>query len=260
MTPHPRRWRWAANLATLANGLLGVGAIAYVLAGNKLFALFLIVGGMGFDGLDGLFSRRSSIPGGVVGRVADSVSDAITFCVAPALAVAVNTYDRGVWKPLDPWAWGIAAVVLTLGLARLVWYTWRGHSRDHFRGASTPQNALLVVFLVPLFQVPGFLGEQPTLFLLWVLAFAPLMVLPLPYPKIRRGTPLRGVTGGISGAAAVALLVVIFRPAPGTLPYLVAEAATLVGLALLLAFYALGPFTSGSRTPAATDASHAGPG
>ena len=66
------RYRVGANLATLANGLLGVGAIAYTLAGNKLWAMLLVAIAIGFDGLDGLLSRRSPRPSGRFGLVATS--------------------------------------------------------------------------------------------------------------------------------------------------------------------------------------------
>ena len=93
------RWRVAANLATLANALLGVGAILYVLGGNKLWAMLLIACALGFDGLDGMFSRRSPNPAGLFGRVADSIADGITFGLAPAFLIAVHTSNVGTWQP-----------------------------------------------------------------------------------------------------------------------------------------------------------------
>jgi len=69
------------------------------------------------------------------------------------------------------------------------------------------------------------------------------MVLPVRFPKIRRGTPLRGVSAATAGCAAVALTVVQFRPADGSPLSLIAVAAT-VGLALGVgSYYLYGPFS-----------------
>ncbi|NNN16757.1 MAG: hypothetical protein HKL79_00090, partial [Thermoplasmata archaeon] len=76
------RWRAAANAATLGNLLLGIGAIAYVVLGNPVFAMLLIALGVAFDGMDGLLARRSLTLGGRFGRIADSVADAVTFGLA----------------------------------------------------------------------------------------------------------------------------------------------------------------------------------
>jgi phosphatidylserine synthase len=236
-------WRWAANLATLGNALCGAGAIGYTLGGNKLFALFLILAGMAFDGMDGLFSRRSGLQSGVFGRVVDSLADALTFCGAPAVLLALNTYDRSLWAPYDPLAYGVAATVASLGVFRLIHYTRTAYDQPHFQGASTPQNALLLVFLIPLFQVPGFLGEQPLWLLGIALAFAPLMVLPIPYPKIRRGVSTRSLTAAISLLAAVSLLILVFSPSRGSIPYLTAAGTTLAGFGLLLVLYAVAPLS-----------------
>ena len=106
------RWRVGANLATLANGLLGVGAVLYTLAGNKVWALLLIAMAIGFDGLDGILSRRSLRPPSRFGRVADSVADATTFGLAPAVLLAVHTSNGATWAPF-------AGATTAVAIARL---------------------------------------------------------------------------------------------------------------------------------------------
>ncbi len=238
-------WRLWANLATTGNGLCGVGSIAYTLLGNKLFGLFLILAGMAFDGLDGFFSRRSAVPGGAWGRVADSVADGITFCLAPAAAVAFDNYPTGLWNPWQGLALGVAVALAAVGLFRLTVYTTRGWKRGHFLGASTPQNALVLLVLVPLFQYPAFVSASPMALLLGVLLFIPVMVLPVPYPKVRRGSPLRGVIATLSGLVALGIILCNFRPAPGSGAYLAAYAATVTALLLLVGLYVGGPFAVG---------------
>ena len=237
------RWRVFANLATLANALLGVGAILYILAGNKLWAMLLIASAIGFDGLDGIFSRRSRRPGTTFGRVADSVADAITFGAAPAFLLAVHTSDPGVWQPVETYALVVAAAYLTAAVARLVYFTARAYTRSDFLGVPTPQSALAVIVAILFHDTPAFQTPQPIGLFVGAAALALWMVLPIPYPKIRRGAPLRWPMVGTAIAAAVALTLLQFHPASGTVVYsvaLVASYALLVGVAV---YYVVGPFT-----------------
>ncbi|MDE1821588.1 MAG: CDP-alcohol phosphatidyltransferase family protein [Euryarchaeota archaeon] len=244
MTRHPKAWRAAADLATVANALSGIGAVLYILAGNKPFGLFLILAGVGWDGLDGFFSRRAGGSGTTFGRVADSCADAITFCLAPGAAIAFDLYPRSVWAPWDLAALVVGGAVAAVGIARLVYFTLVAYKRHHFSGASTPQNAMWVILLVLLFQRPGFLVESPPLFLLLAAAFVPLMVLPVRYPKLRRGAPLRRVTAIMATALSGALIAVNLQPFLGTPAFLLAYVATALSAGLLLFFYLAGPFVT----------------
>jgi CDP-diacylglycerol---serine O-phosphatidyltransferase len=243
------RWRIAGNLATLANGLLGVGAILYVLAGNPLWAMLLVVAAIGFDGLDGMLSRRSSLPPTAFGRVADSVADAVTFGLAPAFLLAVHTTNAPTWQPYDAVAVAVAGLYLVAALSRLAYFTARAYTRADFLGVPTPQSALALVVALLFHEIPAFQGVQPVGVLIGAIVLAALMVSPIPYPKIRRGAPLRWPMAATGVAAAIALTILQFRPAVGSLLYevaLVASYVLLVGVAL---YYLVGPFTVG-RSPA----------
>jgi phosphatidylserine synthase len=245
-------WRWAANTATLLNGACGAGAIAYVILGNVPFALFLVLAGVGFDGLDGIFSRRSRLPPRVFGRIADSCADAVTFCLAPGLAVA---YPQGLGGPWPTWqnlAYVVGGAIAVVGIARLVYYTTVAYARPHFTGASTPQNAMLVILLLLLFRQPAFLGANPPLLLLPALLMVPVMVLPLAYPKARKGSPLRTLTGAMAACLSLSLVVINFRPAPGGQLYDLSFTGAVVATLLLAGFYLLGPWVarSGARAHA----------
>jgi phosphatidylserine synthase len=244
------RWRVFANLATLANALLGIGAILYILAGNKLWAMLLIASAIGFDGLDGLFSRRSPLPASAFGRVADSVADAITFGAAPAFLIAVHTTDVTTWAPYATWAVVLAAAYLAAAVARLTYFTARAYQRSDFLGVPTPQSALAVIVAILFHDTPAFQTVQPVGLLIGVVALALLMVLPIPYPKIRRGAPLRWPMAATAVAAAVALTLLQFRPANGTTGYDLALAASYVFLIGVALYYVLGPFTVRRNAPA----------
>lgn len=239
-----------ANLATLANGLVGVGAIVYVLAGNPLWAMLLIVSGIGFDGLDGFLSRKSGLPPSAFGRVADSVSDAVTFGLAPATLLLVHTTQSATWTPYALPLVGVAVAFAALAIGRLVYFTYRGYKHSDFFGAPTPQAALALIALLLFFDVPSFAGTSPTVVLLGAAAIAVSMVVPLPFPKIRRGSPLRPVMIATAVATVLAILVLQFRPAGGSAFYLLALAASAVAALGILAYYLVGPFTVQAPPPA----------
>ncbi len=237
------RWRVGANLATLANALLGVGAVLYVLAGNKLWAMLLIVLAIGFDGLDGMLSRRSPAPPNPFGRIADSIADGITFGVAPAVLIAVHTSNAGTWQPYLPFAYAVAAGYAAAAFARLALFTARAFERPSFLGVPTPESALAVTVAILFHDTPAFQTVAPIGVLVGGTALAVLMVAPIPYPKIRRGSVLRIPMAVTAVAAALTLVPLQFRPAVGSPLYELAYAAAFVLLIGVASYYVAGPFT-----------------
>jgi phosphatidylserine synthase len=238
-----RGGRWPANLATLANGLVGVGAVLYVLAGNPLWAMLLVLSGLGFDGLDGWLSRKSGLPPSAFGRAADSVSDAVTFGLAPASLLLIHTANRGLWAGWATPLLAVAVAYAALAWARLVYFTYRGYQHKDFLGAPTPQAALGLIALLLFFDVPAFAGTDPALVLLGAAAIAVAMVIPVPFPKIRRGSTLRPTMTATAVALVVAILVLQFRPSTGSPFYWLAAGASAIAAVGILAYYFVGPFT-----------------
>jgi phosphatidylserine synthase len=237
------RWRVYANLATLANAVLGVGAILYVLAGNKLWAMLLIACAIGFDGWDGVLSRRSAEPARQFGRVADSVADAVSFGLAPAFLIAVHTGDTSTWQPWEPLAVALAAAYLAAAVARLAYFTARAYQQPYFLGVPTPQSALALVVAVLFHDTPAFQSVQPIGLFVAVAVLATLMVVPVPFPKIRRGSPLRWPMAATAVAAGLALVPLQFHLAEGSFLYEFAYAASVAFLIGVASYYLLGPFT-----------------
>ena len=236
------RWRVYANLATLANGVLGVGAILYTLAGNKLWAMLLIAIAIGFDGLDGLLSRRSSVGPKLLGRVADSVADGLTFGLAPAFLIAVHG-TAPAWQ-----AWGLVPLLLAVlyfsaAIARLVYFTARAYEHPYFLGIPTPESALALAVVLLFHDTPAFQGVAPLGVFFGVAVLSVLMVVPIPYPKMRRGAPLRWPMVLTAVAAAFALVPLQFFPPASSTLYLVSEVAGYVFLVGVAAYYLVGPFT-----------------
>jgi len=205
--------------------------------------MLLIVGGLGLDGLDGLFSRRSHEPPTTFGRIADSTADAVTFGAAPATLIVIHSYNPVLWNSYMSLAFGVAIFLFALTVARLVYFTMHGYQRTYFVGAPTPQTALAVVVLVLFFQQPAFFGTNPPLLLAGVAIAAVCMVLPIPYPKVRRGAPIRPLSALTATALVLALLPLQFQPAPSSVAYLFSLALAVVGGAGVLAYYLWGPFT-----------------
>ncbi len=237
------RWRLLANLATLANAVLGVAAILYVLAGNPLWAMLLVVCAIGFDGLDGMLSRRSPRPATVFGRVADSVADAVSFGLAPAFLIAVHTANVSAWQPWEPLTLALAAAYFAAAVARLTYFTTRAHDRGYFLGVPTPESALALVVALLFHDTPAFQSVQPIGLLVGVAILSVMMVVPVPYPKIRRGHPLRWPMAATAVFAAIALVPLQFHLAVGSFLYNVADGAALALLVGVASYYLLGPFT-----------------
>ena len=245
-----RTARLQANLATLANAAVGVGAVAYVLAGNKLWAMLLIVCGVGFDGLDGWLSRRGGLGPSRGGRVADSVADAVTFGIAPASLLLVHTDRVALWQSWGTEATVAAAAVAGCAIVRLVYFTVRGYASPYFVGAPTPQTALGLVGLLLLFDTPAFLGTNPGTVLGLAVGLAALGVVPLHFPKIRRGAKLRPLATATAVALTLALVPLQFHLAHGSALFLAAELLSFVAVAGVVGYYVLGPFTAGDGAPA----------
>ena len=239
-----RAWQAGANAATAANALLGVGGIAYALAGNKLFGLMLVLGAIGFDGLDGMLHRRGGGPPTLGGRVLDSLADSVSFGLAPGVFLAVHLHAAPLFAPYALVALLVGVEVTALALARLVYFTARGFAHPYFVGASTPQTTIAIGVLLLLFDQPGYFGVDPLALLLGAALLAPLMVAPIPFPKMRRGARLRPVMIATAVAFAVALVPAQFVPARGSALYLLDEAATLVAALGVALYYLLGPWTA----------------
>jgi len=243
------RWRAGANLATLANGLLGVGAILYTLAGNKAWAMLLIGCAIGFDGLDGLLSRRSPKPPSRFGRIADSVADGTTFGLAPAFLIAVHTGDVATWAPWAPLAVGLAIAYFAAATARLAYFTARAYDLPHFLGVPTPESALALVVALLFHDTPAFQSVQPIGLFTAVALLSVMMVVPVRYPKVRRGSPFRPVAAATGALAGLALVPLQFRPLPGSTLYGLADLASVGLLVGVACYYLLGPFLVGSSPP-----------
>jgi CDP-diacylglycerol---serine O-phosphatidyltransferase len=158
------------NALTLAN--LSCGFLAIYFVGQPMLAIGLIMTGAIFDVLDGLMARWLQATSSL-GKDLDSLSDLVTFGVAPALLYG-QVFSSASFYTLAP------PLFLVVGSAlRLAMFNQQA-PEDFFKGLPTPANALSIVGLLlafysnSLFAI-GFL-TIPMIFFIIPLLNALLMV------------------------------------------------------------------------------------
>ena len=167
-----------ADFITLANGLLGVAALLFIILAveklqNPYFAdgvntnyiwgamtcILLSVFG---DIIDGPVARKYS-KRKLLGGSLDVMSDCISFCVAPALLIFVMF---GRWGEASP-AWtislGIAACwVIVTGMLRLARFQYEDASdKVYFHGLASPGNAMVLITVAAMIWLQPATGIGP---------------------------------------------------------------------------------------------------
>lgn len=232
----------SADLLTLINGLLGMLAITYILDGKHVFATMLIFMAVIVDGMDGMAARKFKKKHDF-GRFLDSISDAVSFCLAPGILIYSNFYDRtlgSAWSSV-PNAVGLMASVMFVGfgLLRLARFAGKDYVSPGFRGLPTPAAAMLAIIPCLLWGHPEFnpfsLGYEIYPILAWVIGLSIVMVSDIPYPKIS-GKPALAV--GTIVAVSILIMGLYIIETNLELPY--AEAFLIV-LFLLIGYLVIGP-------------------
>jgi len=195
--------RHLADLLSAGNAFFGVASCVFALQGRPDVSLVLLIAGAVCDGLDGAAARRFG--GTRFGVLADDLADAISYGVAPAIAVAVAT------SGLEGTAVGVVYGALTM--ARLVFFTLRkgtpGDDPATFRGLPSTVGAVIVLCAAILWPgsptiVAFFAGVAVTLMVGFDAGFAHLGRSAFALPARRR-----------LGVAAAAVLVLTFAAALG---------------------------------------------
>lgn len=195
-----------ADVLTLGNALCGVAAI--LVAGGAVglttvtplqryqMAAMLLLFGTLLDVLDGAAARRWG--GTLLGGPLDSLADAISFGIAPVVAVHAyvssgpTTAERGVLIVA-----GLAYVAAAL--VRLASFMAEQHDDRTFVGLPTTSACIAAVYL-------GFLSPPPLLAAAGLVVLALLMVSPLAYPTGHRVYALC-IAGWVLGFVAIIGLV-----------------------------------------------------
>lgn len=122
------------NIFTLTNLLLGFLAILAIGSGRFSLGCWLIIAASLMDGADGAAARwtkRSS----AFGREFDSLSDLISFGLAPAVLVVQVLYQT-----VGNWAIALAFMQVLSGAVRLARYNINASSSDHLKSGPLFKN------------------------------------------------------------------------------------------------------------------------
>ncbi len=181
------------NGATLFNLLCGIYAIVLASRGDFTTAtLFVVIGGVA-DTLDGRIARATGT-GSRFGEELDSLVDAISFGLAPAMIMYFAVLNRGNWE------WLLVFIFTACAVMRLARFNVEqaGRKKTHFHGLPSPAAGLTLATYYWFSQTPLY-NQTVILFtdsktladLPWhkILSFlmallAALMISDVPYPAV----------------------------------------------------------------------------
>ncbi|HOV10295.1 MAG TPA: CDP-diacylglycerol--serine O-phosphatidyltransferase [Bacteroidales bacterium] len=182
-----------ANMVTSLNLLCGSIAIYLLFRDEMLLAVYFILAAAIFDFADGFVARLLKVKS-ELGKQLDSLSDVISFGLAPGIAMFL-LLERGLdfWPTFLPSYVAFCAFLIPLFSAwRLAKFNIDERQTDHFIGLPTPANALLIFGMVPLSLGIGFPSWlplpvglhyyilHPAILIPITLVFSYLLVSPLP--------------------------------------------------------------------------------
>lgn len=185
---------------TLGNLMLGMFGIMLALDDKINAAAILIIVAMLLDGLDGRVARALGAES-EFGKELDSLSDVVSFGVAPALIMYVSSLQN-----VNPaLAWTVTALFPIFGALRLARFNVRPGIPGYFIGLPIPAaGGVLATF--SLFQTE----VTPPFMIAASLLLCYLMVSTVKYPNFKKiGFPKKAVIGApivIIIAAAVAII------------------------------------------------------
>jgi phosphatidylserine synthase len=217
-----------ADVLTLANAACGAIALLVILSyGDKPDSALatdgirtvtvLLLAGTVFDTLDGAFARGGR--GTSLGPLLDSLADALSFGIAPAILLAAVGLS-GATSTAESVAVGAGVVVYVAGaLLRLADFSSTRHADDTFTGLPSPLAAGLAVAV-------AFLTSSPYVIAVGLAVIGLMMISRLGYPK-QQGPVLAaaliawifGVAGSVGlydvriGAVVIIVVIAVLLPA-----------------------------------------------
>ncbi len=213
MPPQRRRLRQGVVILpsafTVGNLFLGIWAIVSASQGAFAFAGWLIVIAAVADMLDGRIARFTAT-GSAFGEELDSLVDAISFGVAPALIMYFLFFqDAG-------WSWLISFIYILAAIVRLARFNIEqaGTTKAAFHGLPSPTAGVVLATYYAFTQTDffgAFLGDilVPQAAAWLIILVAVLMVSNVLYPVVPRFS-LRTWSGRFAMVVAIASLIAAF--------------------------------------------------
>lgn len=193
--------KWVPSLMTLTNLVLGLFALMACLNGDYARAALLVVIGMIVDGLDGRVARALGVQSDF-GKELDSLSDMVTFGVAPAVIIYYTTL-----RNMGPTGMAIAISFTVAGALRLARYNLQTGGVHYFVGLPiTAAGGILATLALYHGLIP--IGWIPVL----TLTLSLLMVSRTRYPNFKKiGFPKAAGVGAPLFAIGVAIIFAVSK-------------------------------------------------
>ena len=189
-----------ANAITVGNVLMGFASILYTLKGEYPNAVLAIFIALMFDGLDGRVARFLENPS-EFGRELDSLSDIVSFGVAPALLIySTSLSDAGLL--------GVAAAssIVVAGAIRLARFNIL-KGLKYFMGLPIP---VVGAFLSALIYTDTKIAPKTLAVLAIILAY--LMISKVKYPNFKQNIRSRNLAIFLLVFALFLAIVLVMRP------------------------------------------------
>lgn len=171
-----------ADFFTIANALMGLGALLLATHGQVRLAVEFVLAGVIMDGMDGAVARMGK-GGGPLGGVLDTLADTITFVTTTAVVTFFSLTEAD--PPSAPWEHIVLLLPLALyvvcGMLRLARFEAlrdQGRTKHYFSGIPSPAAAILLLSMV-------LVDVTPWIVLAVAVYVAVLMVSRIRFPKLR---------------------------------------------------------------------------
>lgn len=208
---------------TLGNLFFGLYAMVAAMRGDFALAAWFIVAAATLDMLDGRVARFTRT-GSAFGAQLDSLTDAVSFGVAPAIVMIRLHFSQ------SDWGWVIGFVYVAAVIGRLARFTVEqgGEAKRQYHGLPSPTAAIVLGTHYP-FSRTAFFEEHlatlpwPEIVGLTMVLLSVLMLSHVPYAMVprfdlrtRRG---RATAGIMAAGAALALAAARHVIYPGAVAY-----------------------------------------
>ncbi len=195
---------------TMGNLFFGIYSIVAALRGDFMWSAWCIVIAATLDTLDGRVARFTRT-GSDFGAELDSLTDAVSFGVAPAM-IMIALYFQG-----SDWSWVVGFAYVSAVVVRLARFNIEqgGEARSRFHGLPSPAAGMILATHHPFTRTPLFqehLAALPwvQIMVIMTVLLSILMLSHIPYDKIWR-VDLRTRKGTVKAvllAACIGLAVV----------------------------------------------------
>lgn len=194
------------NLLTIVNMFFGFYAIIYSILGEYQQASYAIVAAAVFDLLDGRVARMTRSTS-EFGAELDSLSDLVSFCVAPSILLYLWAL-----QPFGRIGWLVSFFFVACGALRLARFNVQKSviNKAYFQGLPTPMAAGIVASSVMAFNDLQWEGSGSPFLLGITILLGVVMVSTFPYRSfkdldLKQRLPFRYLVFGVSLVAVIAI-------------------------------------------------------